>query len=143
MPFKPTIFPASKRLGISVLVGTGNIIWSGIYIIVPTIGLAVTVALLDIYYVYPYQVSYLWYKGLLFIMCMVVSVFLFGGLVIGLWHLWEQKTSLQEYEVINANETIQEYEPKLHKRSGFEQYINTVLYGKRPNFKGTIIHGDY
>lgn len=134
-PFSSVTCPSSTTRGISVLAGTGNIVWSGIYVIVSTIGLVVTVALLDIFYINPYvNPSYLWYKGLLFFLCMLVSVILFGGLVIGLWHCWDRKTSLHESENIDENETVRQYEPKM---SVNEQYTNTVMYGQRPNFKGT------
>ncbi|KAI3445519.1 hypothetical protein Pfo_002184 [Paulownia fortunei] len=135
-PVSSAVFPASKRCGMSVLVGTGNIIWSGIYIIVSTVGLVITVALLDILYINPYKIDYWWYKGLLFMACMVVSVLLFGGLVIGLWHLWERKTSVHEFDETIENGTLQQREPKMHKNSGKEQYISSIRYGQRPDFRG-------
>ncbi|KAL3843613.1 hypothetical protein ACJIZ3_001016 [Penstemon smallii] len=134
-PINSVIFPASKRREMSGLVGTGNVIWSGVYVIASTIGLVVTVALLDIFYINPYNVTYWWYKGLLFIACMVVSVFLFGGLVIGLWHLWAKK-SVQKFEDTREDETLQANEPKMHKNSGQEQYVSIIRYGKRPDFRG-------
>lgn len=123
----------------SVLVGTGNIIWSGIYIIASTIGLVITVALLDILYINPYNIYYWWYKGLLFFACMVVSVVVFGGLVIGLWHFWERKTSVHEIEETIETGTSPQNEAKMHKTSGKEQYINTIRYGQRPDFRGMFI----
>ncbi|KAK6119123.1 hypothetical protein DH2020_047131 [Rehmannia glutinosa] len=135
-PVNSAVFPASKKCGISVLVGTGNIIWSGVYVIASTVGLVITVALLNILYINPYKVDCWWYKGLLFMACMVVSVLVFGGLVIGLWHLWERRTSVHEFEETIENGTLQQNGPKIQKSSGKEQYINTIRYGQRPDFRG-------
>ncbi|GFP80424.1 ferric reduction oxidase 6 [Phtheirospermum japonicum] len=130
-PVNSVFFPKpSKKRGMSILVGTGNIIWSGMYVIVSTIGLVITVTLLNVLYVNPYGVYQWWYKGLLFVVCMVVSVLVFGGFVIVLWHLWEGRRSVAELE-----ETIED-EPKMLKSCGKEQYISTIQYGKRPDFGG-------
>ncbi|KAL2477672.1 Ferric reduction oxidase 7 [Forsythia ovata] len=135
-PVNSSIFPASKKCGMSVLVGTGNIIWSGIYVIMSTLGLVITVYLLDILYINPYNIYYWWYKGLLFVACMTISVVLFGGLVIGLWHIWERKTSFkEECENTTKNDSIvHPKERQIHKNSGKEQYLNIVRYGQRPEF---------
>ncbi|GER38924.1 ferric reduction oxidase 6 [Striga asiatica] len=129
-PVSSTVFPANKKNGMSVLVGTGNIIWSGMYVIVSTLGLGINVALLNVFYVNPYGVEYLWYKGLLFIACMVVSVLVFGGLVIVLWHLWEKRTSDYDFEETTENGFVQPNEPKMEKSSnGKEQCVTTIRYG--------------
>lgn len=121
----------------SILVGTGNIIWSGIYVIVSTIGLVISVALLNIFYINPYQVNYWWYKGLLFLACMVASVLIFGGLVIALWHLWERKTSAEDELEDNENiGIVQQSSNGMKKNSGKEQYANSIRYGERPDFGG-------
>lgn len=122
----------------SVLVGTGNILWSGIYVIASTIGLAVTVALGNILYVNPYNVQYSWYKGLLLVVGMIVSVVVFGGFVIVLWHSWERKTwahhvNNQTRKRENASEVVHSY-----RSSGKDQYVNTIRYGQRPNFGGML-----
>ncbi|KAA8545351.1 hypothetical protein F0562_020135 [Nyssa sinensis] len=130
-------FPVSNRCGMSILVGTGNIIWSGIYIMVSTLGFIISVALVDIYYINPFGVSCWWYKGLLFIACMVASVFLFGGLVIGLWHLWERKTSTgeaiaddgQKIDIMQNNEATEYKEPCQNT------FSSTIQYGYRPDFE--------
>ncbi|KAL0335344.1 UNVERIFIED_CONTAM: Ferric reduction oxidase 7, chloroplastic [Sesamum radiatum] len=96
----------------------------------------VELALLDVFYINPYQVTSWWYNGLLFIACMAASVLIFGGLVIGLWHLWERKTSSHECEKNTENGTVKQNEPNIHKDSGKEQYISTTLYGQRPDFRG-------
>ncbi|KAL7157493.1 hypothetical protein ABFS83_02G081400 [Erythranthe nasuta] len=135
-PVNSAVFRASKKCGMSVLVGTGNIVWSGLYVIASTLGLVITVALLDIHYINPYNVDYWWYKGLLFIVCMVASVILFGGAVIGLWHFWEIKNSVRdEFDEKLTNGNPQENEPKIDKNYGKEQYLSTVRYGQRPEFK--------
>ncbi|MFX9846593.1 hypothetical protein ABTP16_12050, partial [Acinetobacter baumannii] len=93
-------------------------------------------ALLHVLYISPYNVKSWLYKGLLFVACMVVSVFLFGGLVIGLWHLWE-RTSLQNFDdadTADHNEIVREDNQKLYKNSGKEKYANSVQYGRRPDF---------
>ncbi|KAK4427525.1 Ferric reduction oxidase 7, chloroplastic [Sesamum alatum] len=136
-PVNAAVFPASKGCGMSVLVGTGNIVWSGIYVVVSTVGLVITVALLDVLYINPYHVDSWWYKGLLFTACMAVSILIFGGLVIGLWHLWERKTSSDEGEKhIENTGTVKQNEPEMHKDPGKEQYVSTTRYGQRPDFRG-------
>ncbi|KAG8368965.1 hypothetical protein BUALT_Bualt15G0101100 [Buddleja alternifolia] len=135
-PVNSVVFPASKKRGMSVLVGTGNIMWSGIYVMASTVGLVITVALLDILYINPYKVEYWWYKGLLFIACMTLSVVVFGGFVIGLWNLWERRTSAHEFEDTKENGIVQQNDPRMHKSSGHERYVSSIRYGKRPNFGG-------
>lgn len=123
----------------SVLVGTGNIVWSGMYLVVSTIGLVVLVGLLNYFYINPYQITHWSYKGLLLLACMIASVVVFGGLTIGLWHLWEGRTSAEE----EANDTekiglVQGNAPFMRKKSGQQHYINTIQYGQRPDFGGMI-----
>ncbi|XP_073308633.1 ferric reduction oxidase 7, chloroplastic-like [Primulina huaijiensis] len=134
-PVNSSTFTASKHRGISVLVGTGNIIWSGTYVVASTIGFIITVTLLDILYINPYNVSYWWYKGLLFLACMVVSTLIFGGLVICLWHIWERKTGINEYVDTSENGNLQQTKPKLNKKSVQEQYSTAIRYGQRPDFR--------
>lgn len=122
----------------SVLVGTGNIIWSGIYVIVSTIGLVISVALLDVFYINPFQVKSWWYKGLLFIACMSASVLIFGGFVIGIWHFWERKTSAGNESEENAKiGFVQQNKIGTNKSFGLEKYANCICYGQRPKFGGT------
>lgn len=121
----------------SVLVGTGNIIWSGIYVMVSTIGLVIFLGLLDIYYINPYNITYWWYKGLLFIACMTASVLIFGGLVVGLWYLWERKVSGREESEDDEKTVIMQHnEPSVDKDSRKESFSKTIRYGQRPDFKG-------
>ncbi|KAF5946823.1 hypothetical protein HYC85_017051 [Camellia sinensis] len=77
-------FPVRNNRDISVLVGTGNIIWSGIYVMVSRIGIVLPVGLLHIFYINPFDIAYWWYKGLLFVACMFASPIVFGGVVVGL-----------------------------------------------------------
>ncbi|XP_024966678.1 ferric reduction oxidase 7, chloroplastic-like [Cynara cardunculus var. scolymus] len=131
-----SVFPAPSHGGMSSLVGTGNIIWSGAYVVLSTIGLVVSVALLDIFYINPYNIMDWWYKGLLFIICMAASVVLFGGFVIGLWHLWDTKAS------VHKNSEGQKYlgglqndEANVYKNASREDFVNIIKYGQRPDFK--------
>ncbi|CAA3011740.1 ferric reduction oxidase 6-like [Olea europaea subsp. europaea] len=135
-PVNSSDFPASKKCGMSVLVGTGHVLWSGLYVIVSTLGLVITVYLLNFLYINPYNIYYWWYKGLLLVACMTISVVLFGGIVIGLWHIWERKTSYNE-ECENSTKTSSIVHPKetrIHKKTGQEQYLNIIRYGQRPDF---------
>lgn len=121
----------------SVLVGTGNIVWSGIYVIVSTIGLVISVALINVYYIHPFNITYWWYKALLLIACMAASVLIFGGLVIGLWYLWERKVSgREESEDDETTGSMQHNEPKMDKDSHNKCFSSTILYGQRPDFEG-------
>lgn len=130
------VFHVSKECGMSVLVGTGNIIWSGIYVMLSTIGLVIFLGLLDIYYINPYNITHWWYKGLLFIACMAASVLIFGGLVVGLWYLWERKVSgREESEESEKTVIMQHNEPSVDKDSHKEHFSKTIWYGQRPDFK--------
>lgn len=141
-PVKTDVLPKTSKEcdGMSVLVGTGNIVWSGLYILSSTVGLVVTVALLNILYVNPYKIDCWWYKGLLFLGCMVVSVLFFGGGVICLWHFWGKNASVHETgDERLGSETRDETTTGMYKKSGKEQYINTVCYGQRPDFGGMCV----
>ncbi|XP_059648341.1 ferric reduction oxidase 6-like isoform X2 [Cornus florida] len=133
-----SVFPISNGFSISSLVGTGNIIWPGIYLVVSTVGLAITLGLLDTYYINPFSISKWWYLGILLLGCMAVSVLVFGGLVIGLWHLWERTSAEEECGVDGTNfDTAQHSEPTELKvsRQEYLASLKTVHYGQRPNFK--------
>nr|WEQ60891.1 FRO7 [Lycium barbarum] len=134
----PSISPGFKGCRMSSLVGTGNVVWSGLYVIVSTIGLVITVALVDIFYINAFNVYYWWYKGLLLIGSMVASVLIFGGLVIALWHLWDRKTSSKE-ESDDATKKVdvlqQKNEISLHKSFGEGRFVNNIRYGQRPDLQ--------
>lgn len=131
--------PFSSGCGMSVLVGTGNNIWSGLYVILSTVGFIILVALLNIFYVKPLGVSSWWYKGLLFTVCMVASVVIFGGPVIGLWHLWERRTSAREEHEDDKRKVEDEHNNGImdHKDPSqkSQKSLTTLLYGARPDFK--------
>lgn len=104
---------------------------------VSTIGLVIVLALLDILYINPYNVTYWWYKGLLFIASMAASVLIFGGLVVGLWYLWERKMSVRkESEDDEKSVIVQHNEPSIDKDSSKERFSSKIRYGQRPDFKG-------
>lgn len=132
-----SVCPMSKGCGMSVLVGTGDSIWSGLYVISSTLGFVISLGILYIFYINPYSISTWWYKGLLFSGCMLASVVIFGGLVVGLWHLWEKKISArEEYEenrlkpgMVQHNEDVANLFQKNHTS------ITTIQYGSRPDFK--------
>ncbi|KAG6652344.1 hypothetical protein CIPAW_05G000100 [Carya illinoinensis] len=102
--------------GISALVGTGNKIWVGCYVIISTIGFVISLT------------------------CMVVSVFIYGGFVVGLWHLWEKRTLAMEEsqedgvktDMMQRNEVFTE--KNLYQETLASSYA--VRYGCRPDFKG-------
>ncbi|KAJ9536554.1 hypothetical protein OSB04_un000253 [Centaurea solstitialis] len=131
------VFPAPSHGGMSSLVGTGNIIWSGAYVVISTIGLVVCVALLNYFYINPYNIIDWWYKGLLFTICMAASVVLFGGFVIGLWHLWDTKTSTHSNSDAQNNfGGFQKDESNVYKNaSSQDDFVNIIKYGQRPDFK--------
>ncbi|KAK9669770.1 hypothetical protein RND81_13G153500 [Saponaria officinalis] len=137
-------YPISKRSDISVLVGTGDTIWAGIYILVSTLGFMLLQALLDAYYINPNGIKTWWYKGLLLVVCMVAGVVVFGGLTVGLWHLWERKvTALQPEnhacETKTTNTALHDVAVE-HKNLSDEFIVNasTIRYGCRPDFKETF-----
>uniref|UniRef100_A0A1J3IPT1 ferric-chelate reductase (NADH) n=1 Tax=Noccaea caerulescens TaxID=107243 RepID=A0A1J3IPT1_NOCCA len=138
----PSVKPPSTGCPMSVLVGTGDSIWSGLYLISSTIGFISMMTLLDIYYINKFNVTAWWYKGLLFLVCMVASVLIFGGIVVVFWHLWGHKTG----EVVeeNAHDKVDLNGEELHNPSedlkGLDivediQNFTTTRYGTRPDFK--------
>lgn len=137
---KSSLCPLPSARGMSVLVGTGDIIWSGLYVISSTVGFVVLLGLLNVFYINPFGVRKWWYKGLLFVACMVASVVIFGGMVVGLWHIWERQnhakdTSNNTYTKAEENEQNGTAEPKDSRQE--HASISTVTrYGIRPNFKG-------
>ena len=135
-----SVFPVLSGHGLSVLVGTGNNIWSGIYVILPVLGFVLFMDLLNIYYINPFGINAWWYKGLLFVLCMVASVVIFGGAVVGFWHLWERRISeSEEFEdnqmkigmVQHINGSMEDKESSQESLAG----TSTIQYGCRPDFK--------
>ncbi|XP_010482265.1 PREDICTED: ferric reduction oxidase 7, chloroplastic-like [Camelina sativa] len=127
----------------SVLVGTGDNIWSGLYLVVSTIGFIAMITLLDIFYINKYNITTWWSRGLLFLVCMVASVLIFGGLVVFFWHRWGHKTSQVEAKgnkkvALNVEEP---HNPSTAELKGLEieeedvQSYTTMRYGTRPDFR--------
>jgi hypothetical protein len=129
-----SLCPMSKGCGISVLVGTGHNTWSGLYVMSSTAGFVILMYLVDIFYVNPFDIEAWWHLGILFLACMVASVFIFGGFVVGLWHLWDRRISAKEQCEDNAGRT----ETVAQKDSDEESLANftSIHYGARPDFNG-------
>lgn len=135
-----SVFPVLSGRGLSVLVGTGNNIWSGIYVILPVLGFVLFMDLLNIYYINPFGINSWWYKGLLFVLCMVASVVIFGGAVVGFWHLWERRIS--ESEELEDNQMkigmVQHINGSMEDKESSQESLagtSTIQYGCRPDFK--------
>ncbi|XP_061354208.1 ferric reduction oxidase 6-like isoform X2 [Gastrolobium bilobum] len=129
--------PVPSACGMSVLVGTGNNFWSGLYVISSTVGFLILLSLLNIYYINPFGVYKWWYKGLLFVICMVASVVIFGGLVVGMWHIWEKKSSMRD-KSNNIKVDKTEQNGSMPPKDPIQDKIakSTVIrYGSRPDFK--------
>ncbi|XP_002519390.2 ferric reduction oxidase 6 isoform X2 [Ricinus communis] len=134
-----SVITSSKGCGMSVLVGTGDNIWSGLYVIISSMGFVILLGLVDVYYINEYGIHSWWYKGLLFIACMVVSILVFGGCVVGLWHLWEMKMSALEENKDNGLKTreVKNNENVANKDLYGKNYASSTMiqYGSRPDFK--------
>ncbi|KAJ4840044.1 Ferric reduction oxidase 7, chloroplastic [Turnera subulata] len=140
--------PVAKGYGMSILVGTGDNIWAGLYVIASTVGFLVLVGGVDVLYMKPYGISAWWYKGLVFVVCMVGSVVIFGGAVVGLWHLWERKIQAGEDGAdVNVNVNVNgeavllgSKDDVVASKDSHHQIIHdksstTIQYGSRPDFK--------
>ncbi|KAL1225220.1 Ferric reduction oxidase 7 [Cardamine amara subsp. amara] len=137
----PCIKPRTNGCPMWVLVGTGDNIWSGLYLISSTIGFVLMITLLDIFYINKYNITTWWYKGLLLLVCMVASVLIFGGLVVIFWHFWGHKTGEVE---ANGNDKVDLSGDETHHPSaelkGLDieedvQSFTSIRYGTRPHFK--------
>ncbi|KAK0588993.1 hypothetical protein LWI29_008213 [Acer saccharum] len=137
---KSFAFPvANRRNMLSGLVGAGNnIILPGIYLITTTIGFLILVGSLNTFYINTNNIPIGWFHGILYLACMAASVFIFGGSVIGLWHLWESKFSQMSCD----QDLCQHYnEPEIETRKDLCEYLassTTIQYGIRPNFKDIL-----
>lgn len=131
-----SLCPTSKSCGMSVLVGTGHTIWSGLYVISSMVGFVISMGLLDIFYINPFHISSWWYKGLLFVVCMITSVVIFGGLVVGLWHLWERRILAKEqFEDDKLNIDKAEHKETVAREDSHLAKLSGIRYGARPDFK--------
>ncbi|XP_062095674.1 ferric reduction oxidase 6-like [Humulus lupulus] len=132
-------FPVSNGHAMSGLVGTGHKVWSGLYLVSSTIGFIILMVWLQIFYINPYGISTWWYKGLLIMACMALSILIFGGSVIGLWRLWE--TRILEKE--GYGDGVIKFDKKQHnenttlKESSVKSPTKSTLlkYGTRPDFE--------
>lgn len=142
-----SICPVTKGCDMSVLVGTGDNIWSGLYVISSTAGLFILSGLLDMLYLKPYSITSWWYRGLLFTGCMVVSVLVFGGVVIGLWHLLGQRIPHDQDEKMKVHEAHNNETDGANKDSLQKTltHLSEIHYGSRPDFKEIFggIHGKW
>lgn len=137
-PIKSSFCPMASDYGMSVLVGTGDNFWSGLYVISSTVGFVTLLALLYGYYITPFHIDIWWYKGLLYVICMVASVVIFGGSVVVLWHNWEKKSQLKDKsnnvkvdDKIHQNGSLA---PKDLSQVSIEK-STIISYGSRPDFK--------
>ncbi|XP_045804558.1 ferric reduction oxidase 7, chloroplastic-like isoform X1 [Trifolium pratense] len=138
-PIKSSVCPFSmpSDYGMSGLVGTGDNFWSGLYVISSTLGFVILLSLLNIYYINPFGVEKWWYKGLLFVVCMLASVGIFGGIVVGFWHMWEKQSSLKDksnntkVDQVERNGSVDQKDPSQDNVTK----LTTVRYGSRPDFK--------
>ncbi|CAL5401911.1 unnamed protein product [Camellia sinensis] len=133
-----SIFPVSNGSSMSLLVGTGHIIWPGVYLVVSTVGFVIILGLLDAYYINPFGISKWWYLGILFLVCMAASVLVFGGLVVGLWHRWEKTSSTEESEVYD----VAQHDEPAERKDSCREYLarsSTVHYGCRPNLNEIFV----
>ncbi|KAL2341483.1 hypothetical protein Fmac_009423 [Flemingia macrophylla] len=136
-PIKSSFCPMASDCGMSVLVGTGHKFWSGLYVISSTIGFVILLVLLYIYYINPFNIYQWWYKGLLFVICMVASVVIFGGFVVALWHIWEKQSSMKGISNNIKVDKIQQNGSLAHKDPSQDSLAKSTVmrYGSRPDFK--------
>ncbi|KAM0940150.1 putative ferric-chelate reductase (NADH) [Dioscorea sansibarensis] len=133
-------FSVINGRNMSCLVGTGNNMWSGMYVVVSTLGLVAIYSLLQAYYIKPFHVSTWWYLGLLFMLSMVAAVVILGGIVVLLWH-WAEKRNLKHDESVKMdNERIDlsvSSDAKAHSKTEEPNLVNLIAtrYGCRPDFQ--------
>ncbi|KAJ4967456.1 hypothetical protein NE237_019305 [Protea cynaroides] len=135
-------FKNAKNSSMSALVGTGNTIWAGIYVVLSTIGFIILMGLLDLFYIKPFQINSWWFKGLLFVVSMIASVLIFGGLVVILWNLWEKRSLGHENHMIDdeKNDRKQILETLMKPNDTSQEKLElarltTTRYGHRPDFQ--------
>ncbi|CAJ1962819.1 unnamed protein product [Sphenostylis stenocarpa] len=137
-PIKSSVCPMASHRGMSVLVGTGDNFWSGLYVISSTVGFVILLVLLYTYYINPFHINIWWYKGLLYVICMVASVVIFGGLVVVLWHNWEKQSYLKDkfnnVKVDHETHPNGTLAPKDQSQVSIAK-STFIRYGSRPDFK--------
>ena len=127
-----SVLSSSSGCSMSVLVGTGSEIWSGIYIFLSSVGFAICLGLLEAYYIKPLNISSWWHKGLLFLACMVASVVIFGGLVVGMWHNWGKTWAKEKGEEDREKMEGIQHDELVAPNANF----CSIRYGCRPDLKG-------
>ncbi|WJX27420.1 ferric-chelate reductase (NADH) [Trifolium repens] len=108
-PIKSSLCPFSmpSDYGMSGLAGTGNNFWSGLYVISSTL------------------------------VCMLASVVIFGGIVVGFWHMWEKQSSIKDksnnikVDQVEQNGSVDQKDPSQDNVTK----LTNVRYGSRPDFK--------
>ncbi|CAN6463163.1 unnamed protein product [Victoria cruziana] len=126
-------FPRISGNSMSALVGTGNVIWSGLYMFSSIVGFIVLMTLVELLYVKPYNIPTWWLQGLLSIICMLAGVMLFGGTVILLWNRWERCPL-----GLDQQKDSELQNPTKYDEETLESLVSlgSTHYGQRPNFKG-------
>ncbi|GJN27498.1 hypothetical protein PR202_gb15528 [Eleusine coracana subsp. coracana] len=123
----------------SGLVGTGDNFWAAMYFLASTLGFLLSYALVQAYYVKPYNVVAWWYLGLLFVLCMVAGVALPGGLVVLLWHLSEKRRLEDDrWDAAAASQSSPRAaagDDDDAAPSATVAGLRTTRYGCRPNFE--------
>ncbi|GJN02819.1 hypothetical protein PR202_ga20205 [Eleusine coracana subsp. coracana] len=122
----------------SGLVGTGDNFWAAMYFVASTLGFLLAYALVQAYYVKPYNVVAWWYLGLLFVLCMVAGVALPGGLVVLLWHLSEKRRLEDDrWDAAAASQSSPRATTSDDDAapSATVAGLRTTRYGCRPNFE--------
>lgn len=96
------------------------------------------VTLLDVFYINRFTITTLWYKGLLFVVCMLASVIVFGGLIAFLWYCWEQR--MEATQKSESSRQNLRRAPVTHGDTPRRQSAcpKRVFCGSRPNLKGTL-----
>eukprot|EP01018_Ginkgo_biloba_P023155 Gb_14298 [translate_table: standard] len=134
-------YPEMRRKPMSSLVGTGNIIWAGIYMASSIIGFVVTMGLTNTFFINPYGSAPWWLKGLCLILCMVMGVVIFGGLAVVLWDLWECRICKYQGESEDRKDSRQDVNilgrKNLIASEGVYKLVNpsNTHYGHRPDFR--------
>lgn len=128
----------------SSLVGTGNNLFAGLYVVLSTLGFITLFGLVQVYYIEKFGIYQWWYRGLLFTACMVAGVVLFGGGVIILWHFFEDRRAKNENWGGSDETTNDVVEPVLNCEMGQTDLasVQTLHYGRRPNFEGNIFFSE-
>uniref|UniRef100_A0A1D1YKS8 ferric-chelate reductase (NADH) n=1 Tax=Anthurium amnicola TaxID=1678845 RepID=A0A1D1YKS8_9ARAE len=123
----------------SNLVGTGNNLWAWAYFLAATTSFVISFGLLEMFYIRPHGISSWWYRGLLFIICMVASVIIFGGLIVFFWHHMERGNSSYEKcrDSDNSLDFLEYNKPVVHDELTATNLMSlmTTHYGCRPDFQ--------